>query len=39
MYVLASYRTNECEPITLTYYDSESGGPWRNGWRHTHADK
>lgn len=25
MYVLASYRTNECEPITLTYYDSESG--------------
>ena len=25
MYVLASYRTNECEPIVLEYYDSESG--------------
>lgn len=25
MYVLASYRTTECEPIALKYYDSESG--------------
>ena len=25
MYVLASYHTNECEPIALEYYDSESG--------------
>lgn len=25
MYVLASHHTNECEPIALEYYDSESG--------------
>ena len=25
MYVLASHSTNECEPIALEYYDSESG--------------